>query len=164
MAFDVGLNFAPGSQQPTRPQVPGSQVPDAIKVLSLRFPQIMGGQGGIAPSPLMTAPGAGGGFGPTGVVGEHPLVTLLKHLLTGGGPGMAPPQGMPTGMPTGAAGTPGTTPHVTPGLGPSQGPSMPVPTQRPNLPGAPVPTPPSANPTGMANWLGRGGFTGYGSR
>lgn len=55
-----GVNFQPGGQQGDPSQSrPSSGVQEAIKVLSLRLPKVVGAQG-MSPQALLTAQGSGG--------------------------------------------------------------------------------------------------------
>lgn len=62
-----GVNFQPGLQDSNDPRMQGERRPggssqgvqDAIKVLSLRLPKVVGAQA-VAPSALLNAPGAAG--------------------------------------------------------------------------------------------------------
>ena len=120
---NFGLSFVPGAEQngQQRPGGPGgapSGVPplqQAVQLLSLRLPRVMGGQA-LAPGPLMQGP-AGGGLGlPGGALEE-----LLKRLfgMPGGLPSM--PSGQqkfgPGQMP-GASGLLPSGPRMTPGPSP----------------------------------------------
>ena len=59
----IGVNFQPGSNQDEArngsPRPGASGVQEAIKVLSLRLPKVVGAQG-VTPMPLLTSQGAGG--------------------------------------------------------------------------------------------------------
>lgn len=58
----MGVNFQPGvtdQGQPGGGRPGGSGVQEAIKILSLRLPKVVGAQG-LAPLPLLTSPGAEG--------------------------------------------------------------------------------------------------------
>ena len=59
----IGVNFQPGSNQDNgqngQARPPASGVQEAIKVLSLRLPKVVGAQG-VTPMPLLTSQGAGG--------------------------------------------------------------------------------------------------------
>lgn len=100
MAF--GLSFVPGQQadQTRKPGAPGagaavSPIQQAIQMLSLRLPRVTGAQG-LAPGPLLNAPG-GGGFG-----GGGGIDALLRLLFGMGGPmnpAGVPIQTQPSGMP-----------------------------------------------------------------
>lgn len=97
-----GLSFAPGQAGPTRERgINGgapSPIQQAIQLLSLRLPRVMGAQA-LAPGPLMQAPGAG-------AMGGGGSVDALLRLLFGmGGPdGLAAGGLMPRPAPPGMAG------------------------------------------------------------
>jgi hypothetical protein len=57
----IGVNFQPGSQEGSGNAKPssGSGVQEAIKVLSLRLPRVLGAQAAV-PAPLLTSQGSGG--------------------------------------------------------------------------------------------------------
>lgn len=61
----IGVSFQPGSEQngqsPNGGSKPssGSGVQEAIRILSLRLPRVLGAQG-VAPMPLLTSQGSGG--------------------------------------------------------------------------------------------------------
>ena len=113
MAFDAGLSFQPGTSI-DRAQTAGgdagmsnrgaSPVQDAIRVLSLKIPKMVGQGSPINPSLL----GGGPGFGPGG---PQDFLQLLQKFLAGasGQPGMQAPQAMPQ------APTPAFTMGVTTG-------------------------------------------------
>lgn len=161
-----GVNFAPTGQaggDQTKP--PTEPLQQAIQMLSLRLPKVVGAQG-IAPGPLMNSPGG------------SPIMELLRMLFGQGHQGMGQP-GMPTGAPMpnvhpGAggggqdfpapspggfrSGPSGTDPYAPPGpkqpstpRGPDffPGPSSPMP-QAP-MPQAPMPSP---NAGSQRDWLG----------
>lgn len=148
---NFGLSFSPlGQGGPTNPNNPGTPsgggnpVQDAIKVLSLRIPKVVGAG---APSPQVLLGGAGGGPGGAGAApgaagfgggGNAALFEQLLRSLFGGGepqtginrPGMPPAPNMrgpfgvdsdqPLPMPTG-----GNLP--SPNIGYHDGPGTPPP-------------------------------------
>jgi hypothetical protein len=134
MNDQFGISFAPtgqpgqGTGGATGPSE-SSPVADAIKVLSLRIPRVVG-PGGLAPGGLLNGMGGGGMQGMSGVPGG--LEELLRRLFGQGG--------AQTG-----AGTPKVTPGVTGPGGSPVGPLSPPPPAAP--PQAPVP-PPAPPPGG----------------
>lgn len=94
----IGVNFQPGQSGYGNGSPKGDNVQEAIKVLSLRLPKVVGAQG-IAPSALMNSMG-GGGSRVDSVVNQ-----VLARMF-------------PTGMPPGQVASFGVTPEA-PGSGPS---------------------------------------------
>lgn len=134
---NFGLSFSPlGQGGPTNPNNPGTPsgsgnpVQDAIKVLSLRIPKVVGAG---APSPQVLLGGAGGGMGGAasvpggaGLGGNAAMFEQLLRQLFGGG---------------GSVGTAPSGPQFDPMQG-NSGPAMPP---QPNQAGpfnGPLPTPP----------------------
>jgi len=99
-----GVSFAPGTEDPNelKGRTPQEQYQQAIRVLSLRLPKIVGGSP-LAPAPLLNAPGSGGM--PMGPVGQPQP----------GNPGSLPEayRGL-AGLPP----APTPAPRVSPGLDP----------------------------------------------
>ena len=103
----IGVNFQPGADQDQQQQnggAPKSQgVQEAIKVLSLRLPKVVGAQA-VAPHALL---GAQGGMGRPGIdsIVESVLAKFFPQAAQGQGPQMpAPmvPPGSAQGYPQGA--------------------------------------------------------------
>lgn len=113
MAF--GVSFVPGgdaSGNQTKP--PTEPLQQAIQMLSLRLPKVVGAQG-LAPGPLLQSPGGGA------------LAELLRQLFGQGRPGGTMAPSMPGASPM-APGAPSLPPpHVVPGGGDDRrmGPSEP---------------------------------------
>ncbi len=153
MARPIGVSFLPGSETPSRhpsgDATGGSDLAQAIKILSLRLPRVVGARA-IASPRLLTSPGAAGipGANPHAAVFE----ALLKSIAGGGGmssPGMpgpsTPSEPWTPGPDRGAPWTPGPTPptipppfplpapHITPGIVPPGGSFAPGP-DRANTP------------------------------
>jgi len=105
-----GVSFQPGQNDPTKiGQKPSAErgVQEAIKILSLRLPKVVGARA-LAPSALLNAQGSGGNPRVDSVVN-----TVLQRFLPGGaGAGQAPPAApmIPAGAPTGGGFTPGAQP------------------------------------------------------
>lgn len=91
----IGANFQPQANDPNngdQRKKPDAGVQEAIKVLSLRLPKVVGAQG-IAPSALLNAPGAGGDSRIDSVVNR----VLAQYLPTGPAePGQVPTIGQPS--------------------------------------------------------------------
>lgn len=111
MAF--GVSFVPGgdaSGNQTKP--PTEPLQQAIQMLSLRLPKVVGAQG-LAPGPLLQSPGGGA------------LAELLRQLFGQGRPGgtMAPSMPGASPMAPSAPSMPGgmPPPRVVPGGGGDQG-------------------------------------------
>lgn len=110
-----GVSFVPGGQgDPTKQMGQGQAggappLQQAIQMLSLRLPRVVGANG-LAPGPLLSAPGGMGQ--PGGDAALNPLLQALLRLagMSGGGGSMAP---------GGPSIGPGTAPmaRVTPGEG-----------------------------------------------
>jgi hypothetical protein len=126
------ISFAPTADQAQdalrRGQLEG--IPQAIKVLSLRLPRVLGARA-PAPPDLLNAPGAQGA---DPFLGE--VIKTLARTLT--------PMGIPAGF--GGGETPGT-PQVIPGAGPTPAP-RPIFQDVPGKPGgtAGPPPPPAPKP------------------
>lgn len=126
-----GVNFQPGgtSQATTKPKPDSTQ--EAIKILSLRLPKVVGAKA-LAPAALLNAQGSGGNPRVDSVVNQ----VMSRYLPGGEGAGMTPPAApmVPNAAPEGSpfAGhypptmplsnlmpsqaSPGaTTPRITPG-------------------------------------------------
>lgn len=87
----IGVNFQPGANQDNGQNGnggsrPGSGVQEAIKVLSLRLPKVVGAQAAV-PMPLLTSQG-GGGNRVDSVVNQ-----VLARVMPGGQMPMGQPQG-----------------------------------------------------------------------
>ena len=115
-----GVNFQPGSQDPygtnTQRQSGGqpSGVQEAIKVLSLRLPKVLGARA-VSPQALLSSPGSGGNPRVDSVVN-----TVLSRMFPTGAPPSAPSAPMVPGPNTmGGMETyrqaPTRFPRVTPG-------------------------------------------------
>lgn len=105
-----GVNFQPGGSDPTKAAPKGNQgsVQEAIKILSLRLPKVVGPRA-TAPAALLNAQGSGGNTRVDSVVN-----TVLQRYLPGGeGAGQAPPAApmIPTGQ--GSSFSPGQEPSPT---------------------------------------------------
>lgn len=95
-----GVSFQPGQNDPTKTgQRPTADrgVQEAIKVLSLRLPKVVGARA-LAPSALLNAQGSGGNTRIDSVVNQ----VLQRYLPGGAGAGQAPPAAPM--IPTGAGG------------------------------------------------------------
>ena len=130
--MDFGISFSPGSGDPNQKPAQGASdtpIQDAIKTLSLRVPSFRA-NGGMAPMPLIGAPGSGGmlpGLG-GGIGGQSPLPGGLQQLL----------QQLFGSMQQQSAPTPSFTPGVGSGGGQTmQAPPVPQPPQMPTMPSAP---------------------------
>src|SRR5262245_8106566 len=113
----IGLSFTPTAQNQAQQQAFGSSNPvqDAVKILSLKVPTVVGAQS-LAPAGLLNAPGAGG------LPGGLNLDDLLKKLFAaGGGPASLPPGFGGTPGITGAPSPPSLMPRITPGTPPPSG-------------------------------------------
>lgn len=149
-----GVNFQPGQGDPAAgvKKKPDQGVQEAVKVLSLRLPRVVGAQS-IAPAPLLNAPGSGG----------NPRVDSVVNQVLG--------RMFPNGQqPSGAA-----APMIPPRpVGPKPGESGTMPVSPPvrfeGVPRTPMmgdmmPDAPWAPPPGFApritvdNQLGQGDFT-----
>lgn len=89
----IGVNFQPGAQDygngqtsrgPSRPSS-GSGVQEAIKILSLRLPKVVGAQAAV-PMPLLTSQGSGGNSRVDSIVQQ------VMSRLPGGPPQSPQPQ------------------------------------------------------------------------
>jgi hypothetical protein len=136
-----GVSFMPGGdQQYQRPGGNVNPVQEAIRVLSLRVPKVVGASP-LAPLALMTSKGSGGL--PSGLVEN-----LLRSLAP---PGGTPTTGVPqtslvpapaASLPEPAAPpVPGPTPPTAPGIAPGPEPPTPAPSY------APPPSMATAKPT-----------------
>lgn len=135
MANDFGLSFVPtdqGTQQPGRPGgLPGGGVPpiqQAIQMLSLRLPHVLGAQA-VAPGPLLTSAGGGGMNVGAGGGSLEAILRMLFGLHQTGA----------FGTPASPSTRPGATPmpplpRVTPGI---MGPDLSAYGQRPGVPPLP---------------------------
>lgn len=149
-----GVTFVPGQGEQNGQNGPGrpggvNPVQSAIQMLSLRLPRLGGAQG-LAPGPLLQAPGGGGmpGGGLGGGVAANPLLQALLHLagLFGGqGGGLGAPA-LPMGGVTGGAPLPriipgeySRNPMTIPSPGGAPGAPTPV-TLTPNQPPGDIPT------------------------
>lgn len=88
-----GVNFQPGAQSygqqngqggPSRQQGSNQGVQEAIKVLSLRLPKVVGARA-VAPAPLLTSQGSGGNPNVDSIV-----ESVLSRMFPGQGSGPAP--------------------------------------------------------------------------
>lgn len=120
-----GVSFQPGADYGQRPNGEGrpsggSGVQEAIRILSLRLPRVVGAQS-VAPMPLLTSMGSGG---------DPRIDRLIDQVMSR----MLPPQsGSPAPVMPGASGMPGMSGFSGP-TGPTfSGPSAP-PYQRPAPP------------------------------
>lgn len=107
MADEFGLSFSPLNPPPGQAGGPngyqpgggsGSPIQDAVRILSLRIPRVVGASA-LGPSPLLNGPG-GAGFG-----GGGSLEALLMRIFgrrPGSGPVAAMP--MPSDSPFGTSG------------------------------------------------------------
>lgn len=123
-----GVSFVPGGgsadpqqAQPGGPAAGAPPVQRAVQMLSLRLPRVVGANG-MAPGPLLNAPGAMGqpGAGLNGAANNPLLMALLQLAGMGGNgmggngqPGMG---GMPSAGPSFGSG--GSPTRITPGGGP----------------------------------------------
>lgn len=117
--FTPGVSFQPGSpdaqqQQQTRPQGSQQGVQEAIKVLSLRLPKVVGSQA-AAPQALLSSQGSGGRPHVDSIVQQ----VLQKYFPTQGGGGAqapmlggAPETARPESGPQ-VSGAPSGTPRIT---------------------------------------------------
>lgn len=159
----IGVNFAPtqtnvqaGQGTAGKPGGPQSKLQEAIKVLSLRLPKVLGAQA-LAPGPLLTGPGSGG-MNPDKALAMNLQQQLPAPLAAtqatpaytpppiSAGPSAAPAPPPPAPVFSGGSG--GTTPAQQAVQAIASSPSFaPVPHFTPGLgaPGTPVQTPtPSA--------------------
>lgn len=128
MAADFGLSFVPGQASPQGGGPQGGAlgggpvsppVQQAIKMLSLRLPRVVGANA-MAPGALLNAPGAGG-------MNLQQLLALMfgQHPQ---GPGMGSPMGGGMMGPGGGGSQPAFgAPRVIPGQGGQPGGPTPVP-------------------------------------
>lgn len=142
----LGVNFAPGSREEQQPQ-PQQPLQEAIKLLSLRLPQVVGANSPI-PAPLLQGQGSMGQGDQTG----NPLLDMLRRLLGGMAPqqdmmGVGAPNmmGMP-GPPQGPGRTGRGVPMPEPGPLPLPGP---FPNPKPRV--IPIENPPQAGPGPMTS-------------
>lgn len=99
----IGVSFQPGGerygQQSNGGQsgAPASNVQEAIKILSLRLPKVVGAQA-VSPQALLASQGSGGNPRVDSVVNS----VLARMFPTGQAPTQAPmvPQGQPSNAPT----------------------------------------------------------------
>jgi hypothetical protein len=92
----IGVSFLPGQQQGqagagTGTADPQEAVSQAIKILSLRLPRVVGANA-IAPQALLTAPGAAG-VNSGGMNIDRLVQMILQGLVPGGGGSQAPGAG-----------------------------------------------------------------------
>lgn len=125
-----GVSFVPGGQGDPGKSMPEGQaggappLQQAIQLLSLRLPRVVGANG-LAPGPLLNAPGGMGGTG-------NPLLEALLRLAGMSG-GSLPQQGTPMAAPQSFGGASPT--RIIPGEGDRR-------------PGTPLlPPPPAGGPT-----------------
>ena len=106
----IGVNFQPGASRDNgqSPQARPDGVQEAIKVLSLRLPKVVGAQG-IAPQPLLSSQGSGGNPRVDSVVNQ-----ILSRI-------------MPTGQPQGPSAP--MVPQMGPSFGGDVGGGQPQPRQ-----------------------------------
>jgi len=130
----LGVTFAPGSQNPTQQKTGAPPLQEAIKLLSLRLPKVVGANSPI-PQQLLTAPGGMGAPDPTG----NPLLDMLRAILGAQTPNA---MGLP-GPPTGPGRTGSGVPNPQ-----EPGATLPLPTtQKPRI----IPqNPPTGGPMGGA--------------
>ena len=136
---DYGTSFSPLQRGPgdgrEKPGGGGQPTQEAIRTISTRIPRMAQGGAGIAPQPLLNAPGGMGMASPMGTAAQPNLgglEELIRRLfgLVGGGQGQPGMGGSPMGAPA---------PHVTPGI---QGPAT-----------MPTPAPPEPTDIGpQQNW------------
>ena len=129
-----GVSFVPGQGEQNTQNGPGrpggaNPVQSAIQMLSLRLPRLGGAQG-LAPGPLLQAPGGGGmpGGGLGGGVADNPLLQALLRLagiFGGQGGGMGAPA-LPMGGGMGAPPIPRVIPGSDPSMAPRPGPGVPT--------------------------------------
>lgn len=145
---NFGVSFFPGQagqgdQQQAAARGPTSPTQQAIRILSLRLPRVLGANA-LAPGPLLQGPGGAAGAPGANLfeMGQpqslQELIARLAALLRTGG-------GQPQGLPGPPPGLP--SPHIIPGtLPPGQGTPaprhrMPIPDFPTTPPGAPGPMP-----------------------
>ena len=155
MTETPGLSFSPLGADPTkRPagERPNQPIQEAIRVLSLRVPQMRGGAPSLAPNALLQAPGSGGiaspmGGGQTNLGLEQLLRRLFGMPATGAfappvaAPPSAPPMAAPALAVGGWGGSAAPAPSITPGVDyatQTQAPQM-APPLPPAAPAAPAP-------------------------
>ena len=135
--MNLGITFAPGHNTTGMQQRPGmasQPVQEAIKLLSLRLPRIVGANAPI-PQGLLFGAGGEGLPDPTG----NPLLDILRRRL--GDPGAIP--GDPSGLPP----LPPPPPRWTPGFDDEVPIGSPEPTRTvPQDPSLPPPLPPLPPP------------------
>lgn len=114
----LGVSFVPGGQAENNrdkvQQQGGNALQQAIQFLSLRLPRVTGAQG-IAPAPLLNAPGGGGM--PPGII--EALLRLAGQPGNRGQGGREMWNGPSAGLPFAPPPMGGSmgTPHITPGEG-----------------------------------------------
>ena len=120
MPDDFGLSFAPFGRD--NENQPPSPVQDAVRVLSLRLPTVVGAQG-IAPGPLLNSPGLAGLM--TGDMTPEAFLRRLFGMSSAGPQGpVAPtvPSGSgPSRTTAGSVPLPRVVPIAPPGLPPGSG-------------------------------------------
>ena len=134
-----GVNFQPGSlsESPERGRSSPQSVQEAIKVLSLRLPKVVGARA-MAPGQLLTSPGSGGNPMIDSVVNQ----VLSRYFPTSApSPGAAPAFGGPS------APSPGAAPVLAPRPGDVR--STPAPTRMPRITPVETGQPPSLSPPGV---------------
>lgn len=137
----IGVSFVPAAGKDSRQvDAQDSAVQQAIQVLSLRLPRVVGAQG-LAPSTLLNAAGGAALTGAGGNVDRIVDQIINRIMPEGAQPGPVPTVPTPRVVPGGQPGQPGQPP--TPGVPmPPRMPGMPAP-----MPGQ-VPDPQPAGPPG----------------
>lgn len=114
-----GVNFQPGGGDPNQQQrSPGAGVQEAIKVLSLRLPKVVGAQAAV-PMPLLTSQGSGGNRVDS-VVNQ-----ILARIMPTGQPQSQPMATMAPQQPQAPQGAPSFSGSATPQYTPPQRPAGP---------------------------------------
>lgn len=124
MPAQVGRTFQPTTGMDNSQKDRNAKVQEAIKLLSLRLPSVVGARP-VAPGQLLAGQGAGG----LGAGGGESGIQLLRRLLAMAGGGSMP--GMTSGAPMGGGMAPSTpTPRI--------GVDRPITTETPQLQTAPT--------------------------
>lgn len=147
-----GVSFVPDGQNGNDPQKQGGptdRYQEAVKILSLRLPKLRGAMGGgIAPAPLLNAPGAMG-QPQTAMGGGQPINSeVAQAFLQMAGMGQPGQRRRPQGLMSGPR-APQAAPRVVPGIDqlPNGVPNIPPITREWDQPLSTYDVPESAPPT-----------------
>lgn len=163
---DIGTSFQPGQAQQNGLKSPDQARQEAVRVLSLRLPKVMGGSP-LAPAPLLTSLGSAGG--PTPGMSPRPPAMAPElsspmppqspsglQMAGGGSPMAMSPMlqalGMLAGLPMPGQGQP-QTPHITPGVLEGEHPQGLPPVQWGTEPTSAPDAPPEPQATVHMGWL-----------